>query len=162
MKRYAKVLYDHIPETVEEISVRFNEKVEVLDSSKKWWKVRSRMGACGVVPYNKLELIGTSSRENQGMLLSTMTLTVVINDYCYFDMCVGSGSQVINAAGRNVPTPPSSAPPPPPSSAPPPPPTLAPLQTNGFPVEAWDREVMSHKLIIICVKILFFTFLDLC
>ena len=69
-KRYAKVLFDHIAETVEEIGVRVNEKVEVLDSSKNWWKVRSRMGATGVVPFNKLELISTS-RDNRGTIIVT-------------------------------------------------------------------------------------------
>ena len=58
------MLHDHYPETVEEISVKASEKVEVLDSTKNWWKVRSRMGAIGRIPNNKLELIG-GHRDNQ-------------------------------------------------------------------------------------------------
>ena len=52
---------------MEEISAKANEKVEVLDSSKNWWYVRSKMGARGFLPSTILELIGGTNKQQTGL-----------------------------------------------------------------------------------------------
>ena len=42
---------------LEELSVHRGEKVEVLDDSRNWWKVKNRFGATGYVASNMLEVI---------------------------------------------------------------------------------------------------------
>ena len=65
----------------------------------------------------------------------------------FFFVLSGSGSPSFHAGGRSVPSPPYGAPPPPPTSAPPLPPTSSPPSNrNGFPIEAWDREVCNYSL----------------
>ena len=43
--------------SLEELSVHRGEKIEVLDDSRNWWKVKNRFGATGYVASNMLEVL---------------------------------------------------------------------------------------------------------
>ena len=43
--------------SLEELSVHRGEKLEVLDDSRNWWKVKNRFGATGYVASNMLEVL---------------------------------------------------------------------------------------------------------
>uniref|UniRef100_A0A3P9PVN7 EPS8 signaling adaptor L1b n=1 Tax=Poecilia reticulata TaxID=8081 RepID=A0A3P9PVN7_POERE len=59
--------YDFIARNNSELSVQHGETLEVLESSKRWWKCRNRFGQSGFVPFTVLEPVDhiespTSSR----------------------------------------------------------------------------------------------------
>ncbi|XP_014823770.1 PREDICTED: epidermal growth factor receptor kinase substrate 8-like protein 1 isoform X1 [Poecilia mexicana] len=59
--------YDFIARNNSELSVQQGETLEVLESSKRWWKCRNRFGQSGFVPFTVLEPVDhiespTSSR----------------------------------------------------------------------------------------------------
>ncbi|XP_073346147.1 epidermal growth factor receptor kinase substrate 8-like protein 1 [Pagrus major] len=47
--------YDFIARNSTELSVQQGETLEVIESSKRWWKVRNRFNQIGFVPFNILE-----------------------------------------------------------------------------------------------------------
>ncbi|XP_059181133.1 epidermal growth factor receptor kinase substrate 8-like protein 1 [Centropristis striata] len=47
--------YDFIARNSSELSVQQGETLEVVESSKRWWKVRNRFNQIGFVPFNILE-----------------------------------------------------------------------------------------------------------
>lgn len=47
--------YDFIARNSSELSVQQGETLEVIESSKRWWKCRNRFGQVGFVPFNILE-----------------------------------------------------------------------------------------------------------
>ena len=61
----AKVLYDHSASSLDELSVKSGERVEILDDTRNWWRVKNKMGGEGFVPKTWLEPI---SKEDPGMI----------------------------------------------------------------------------------------------
>ncbi|XP_017283557.1 epidermal growth factor receptor kinase substrate 8-like protein 1a [Kryptolebias marmoratus] len=53
--------YAFVARNSSELSVLHGETLEVLDSSKRWWKCRNRFDQIGFVPYNILEPLTDSS-----------------------------------------------------------------------------------------------------
>uniref|UniRef100_A0A3Q3FR70 EPS8 signaling adaptor L1b n=1 Tax=Labrus bergylta TaxID=56723 RepID=A0A3Q3FR70_9LABR len=56
-ERIYSCTYDFIARNSSELSVQQGETVEVVESSKRWWKVRNRFNQVGFIPFNILEPI---------------------------------------------------------------------------------------------------------
>ncbi|CAJ1080829.1 epidermal growth factor receptor kinase substrate 8-like protein 1 [Xyrichtys novacula] len=54
-ERLYSCTYDFIARNSSELSVQQGEALEVIESSKRWWKVRNRFDQVGFVPFNILE-----------------------------------------------------------------------------------------------------------
>ncbi|XP_034563366.1 epidermal growth factor receptor kinase substrate 8-like protein 1 [Notolabrus celidotus] len=54
-ERLYSCTYDFIARNSSELSVQQGEQLEVVESSKRWWKVRNRFNQIGFVPFNILE-----------------------------------------------------------------------------------------------------------
>eukprot|EP00063_Salmo_salar_P047498 XP_014022333.1 PREDICTED: epidermal growth factor receptor kinase substrate 8-like protein 3 isoform X1 [Salmo salar] len=65
---YMRVMYDFTARNNRELSISKGEVVQLLDMSKKWWKVRSNRGEQGFVPNNILESVDKEQekQENSG------------------------------------------------------------------------------------------------
>ncbi|XP_007570451.1 epidermal growth factor receptor kinase substrate 8-like protein 3 isoform X1 [Poecilia formosa] len=59
-----RVKYDFISRNQRELTVTKGEIVDLLDKSKKWWKVRNNRGEEGYVPNNVLEDVDAQSYED--------------------------------------------------------------------------------------------------
>lgn len=60
----ASCTYDFVARNSSELSVLHGEVLQVLDDSKKWWKVQNRFGQIGYVPYNILAPVSDAEFNN--------------------------------------------------------------------------------------------------
>uniref|UniRef100_K7F9A6 SH3 domain-containing protein n=1 Tax=Pelodiscus sinensis TaxID=13735 RepID=K7F9A6_PELSI len=66
--QFVSCTYDFVARNNNEMSVLQGETLEVLDNSKKWWKVQNRSGQQGYVPYNILSPLPASQSHGLGHL----------------------------------------------------------------------------------------------
>ncbi|XP_068964020.1 epidermal growth factor receptor kinase substrate 8-like protein 2 isoform X2 [Petaurus breviceps papuanus] len=57
MAKFAKIRYDFTARNANELSVLKDEVLEVLEDNRQWWKLRSRSGQAGYVPFNILDIV---------------------------------------------------------------------------------------------------------
>ncbi|XP_071017097.1 epidermal growth factor receptor kinase substrate 8-like protein 3 isoform X1 [Oncorhynchus clarkii lewisi] len=62
---YMRVMYDFTARNNRELSISKGEVVQLLDMSKKWWKVRSDRGEQGFVPNNILESVDKEQEKQE-------------------------------------------------------------------------------------------------
>ena len=74
--KVAVVLYDYNSKQDEELTIKKNEKLSVLDDSRTWWLVRNERGQSGYVPSNYVRLEKKSSGGLMGKLNNMMKRTV--------------------------------------------------------------------------------------
>ncbi|XP_060694829.1 epidermal growth factor receptor kinase substrate 8-like protein 2 [Hemiscyllium ocellatum] len=56
-KRYVRIVYDFVARNANELSVLKDEILEVVEDNKQWWKLKSKFGETGYVPYNMLSVV---------------------------------------------------------------------------------------------------------
>ncbi|XP_038237621.1 epidermal growth factor receptor kinase substrate 8-like protein 1 [Dermochelys coriacea] len=64
--------YDFVARNSNELSVQQGEVLEVLDNSKKWWKVQNRSDQQGYVPFNILSPLPGPQNRSPGDLLNSI------------------------------------------------------------------------------------------
>ncbi|XP_010879825.1 epidermal growth factor receptor kinase substrate 8-like protein 3 isoform X2 [Esox lucius] len=62
---YMRVMYDFIARNNKELSISKGAVVQLLDMSKKWWKVRNNLGEEGYVPNNILESLDKEAEKQE-------------------------------------------------------------------------------------------------
>ncbi|KAI1884718.1 hypothetical protein AGOR_G00229300 [Albula goreensis] len=62
--------YDFVARNSSELSVLQGETLEVIESSKRWWKCRNRFDQIGFVPFNILEPLSALNNAQQGSSLT--------------------------------------------------------------------------------------------
>ncbi|XP_052400673.1 epidermal growth factor receptor kinase substrate 8-like protein 1 isoform X2 [Carassius gibelio] len=61
--------YDFVARNSSELSVLHGETLEVLESSKRWWKCRNEYGQIGFVPHNLLEPINHAEVDSTNVVM---------------------------------------------------------------------------------------------
>ncbi|GCB70111.1 hypothetical protein scyTo_0001202 [Scyliorhinus torazame] len=56
-KKYVRIVYDFVARNANELSVLKEEILEVLEDNKQWWKLKSKFGEVGYVPFNMLSVV---------------------------------------------------------------------------------------------------------
>ncbi|XP_043562350.1 epidermal growth factor receptor kinase substrate 8-like protein 2 [Chiloscyllium plagiosum] len=56
-KRYVRIVYDFVARNANELSVLKDEILEVVEDNKQWWKLKSKFGETGYVPFNMLSVV---------------------------------------------------------------------------------------------------------
>uniref|UniRef100_UPI00398F8AE1 epidermal growth factor receptor kinase substrate 8-like protein 2 n=1 Tax=Pristiophorus japonicus TaxID=55135 RepID=UPI00398F8AE1 len=53
-KKYVQIVYDFVARNANELSVLKDEILEVVEDNKQWWKLKSKFGEIGYVPFSML------------------------------------------------------------------------------------------------------------
>ncbi|XP_051890804.1 epidermal growth factor receptor kinase substrate 8-like [Pristis pectinata] len=61
-QKFAKAIYDFTKRNPQELTVRADDVLEVLETSKQWWKVKDRNGFVGHIPHNILQYMDQEER----------------------------------------------------------------------------------------------------
>ncbi|XP_067902309.1 epidermal growth factor receptor kinase substrate 8-like protein 2 isoform X2 [Heterodontus francisci] len=56
-KKYVRVVYDFVARNSNELSALRDEILEVLEENQQWWKLKSKFGEIGHVPFNMLSVV---------------------------------------------------------------------------------------------------------
>ncbi|XP_072448291.1 epidermal growth factor receptor kinase substrate 8-like protein 2 isoform X2 [Chiloscyllium punctatum] len=56
-KKYVRIVYDFVARNANELSVLKDEILEVVEDNKQWWKLKSKFGETGYVPFNMLSVV---------------------------------------------------------------------------------------------------------
>ncbi|XP_038871282.1 epidermal growth factor receptor kinase substrate 8-like protein 3 [Salvelinus namaycush] len=84
---YMRVMYDFTARNNRELSISKGEVVQLLDMSKKWWKVRSDRGEQGFVPNNILESVD-KEQEKQARYPNTQQHFILESLLCVIMLCM--------------------------------------------------------------------------
>uniref|UniRef100_A0A8C1TQP4 Eps8 like 1a n=1 Tax=Cyprinus carpio TaxID=7962 RepID=A0A8C1TQP4_CYPCA len=70
--------YDFVARNSSELSVLHGETLEVLESSKRWWKCRNEYGQIGFVPHNILEPINHAEVDSSNVVMRKQSMKAPI------------------------------------------------------------------------------------
>uniref|UniRef100_A0A8C1PWB6 Epidermal growth factor receptor kinase substrate 8-like protein 1 n=1 Tax=Cyprinus carpio TaxID=7962 RepID=A0A8C1PWB6_CYPCA len=70
--------YDFVARNSSELSVLHGETLEVLESSKRWWKCRNEYGQIGFVPHNILEPINHAEVDSPNVVMRKQSMKAPI------------------------------------------------------------------------------------
>ncbi|XP_028267647.1 epidermal growth factor receptor kinase substrate 8-like protein 1a [Parambassis ranga] len=81
--------YDFVARNSSELSVLHGETLEVIESSKRWWKCRNRFDQIGFVPFNILEPLSAVNSSRRGSLVfrresQRTPLTPPVRSFSYY------------------------------------------------------------------------------
>ncbi|XP_041054203.1 epidermal growth factor receptor kinase substrate 8-like protein 2 isoform X4 [Carcharodon carcharias] len=64
-KKYVQIVYDFVARNANELSVLKDEILEVVEDNKQWWKLKSKFGEVGYVPFNMLSVVNLDAIPSQ-------------------------------------------------------------------------------------------------
>ncbi|XP_078405217.1 epidermal growth factor receptor kinase substrate 8-like protein 2 isoform X1 [Cetorhinus maximus] len=64
-KKYVQIVYDFVARNANELSVLKDEILEVVEDNKQWWKLKSKFGEIGYVPFNMLSVVNLDAIPSQ-------------------------------------------------------------------------------------------------
>ncbi|XP_067849916.1 epidermal growth factor receptor kinase substrate 8-like protein 2 [Heptranchias perlo] len=56
-RKYVQIMYDFVARNANELSVLKDEILEVVEDNKQWWKLKSKFGEVGYVPFSMLDVV---------------------------------------------------------------------------------------------------------